>query len=489
MNSLKNDIRRLIFDGSLWMKSDLSKMNLKPCNLEEALEVINQLAGIIIELKKDNDLLREKLNNNSKNSSLPPSQDLKKKKKMHPKSGRKPGGQPGHKASQKIIVPLEQVNTIIDCKPSETCDCGGKIRLKDKIEKHQVFDIPVANFETTEYRIYGGFCTLCHIYHKGKLPNGVSKKGFGPRAQGMTSLLTSKYRLSKRLVQSWFHDVYKMPMCVGSVSNIEHTVSKALEPIHQEIQTLVQHEKIINIDETGYKKCHKSAWAWIMSSSQYTCFILNKSRGRKVAKELIGNFHGRMVITDRYSAYNYLPDDNHQICWAHLKRDFKKIAERPGEAGKIGNKLLVAYEKLFVFWKTEHRIELTSSKKQRQRLRYFKNKMLKWLRIGAYCGHDKTARTCENILDFSKCLWHFFEMKNVSPTNNHAEQQLRPLVISKKLTFGTQSERGSRYIERIFTIVTTCKQQGRDILLFLVEAVEKYFLGEKSQFLTIASVQ
>jgi transposase len=132
MNSLKNDIRRLIFDGNLRMKPDLSKMNLKPRNLEEALEVINQLAGIIIELKKDNDLLREKLNNNSKNSSLPPSQDLKKKKKLHPKSGRKRGGQPGHKASQRIIVPSEQVNAIIDCKPMETCDCGGKIRLKTR---------------------------------------------------------------------------------------------------------------------------------------------------------------------------------------------------------------------------------------------------------------------------------------------------------------------------------------------------------------------
>lgn len=164
---------------------------------------------------------------------------------------------------------------------------------------------------------------------------------------------------------------------------------------------------------------------------------------------------------------------------------FQKIAERAGEAGKIGNKLLVTYGKLFGFWKTEYQIELAVSKKQKRRLRYFKNKMLKWLIIGTYCGHDKTARTCKNILDYSNSLWHFFEMKNVPPTNNHAEQQLRPLVISKKLTFGTQSDRGSRFIERIFTVVMTCKQQSRDIFAFLVEAVKKYFLGEKSQFLAI----
>jgi hypothetical protein len=201
----------------------------------------------------------------------------------------------------------------------------------------------MANYEVTEYRIYKGYCTSCHINYEGKLPNGVSKKGFGPRAHGMASLLTSKYRLSKRLV------------------------------------------------------------------------------------------------------------------------------------------------KLFGFWKTEYQIELALSKKQKRRLRYFKNKMLKWLIIGTYCGHDKTARTCKNILDFSNSLWHFFEIKHVPPTNNHAEQQLRPLVISKKLTFGTQSDRGSRFIERIFTLFMTCKQQSRDILTFLVEAVQKYFLGEKSQFLTMVS--
>ncbi|MCW5584043.1 MAG: transposase, partial [Gammaproteobacteria bacterium] len=75
-------------------------------------------------------------------------------------------------------------------------------------------------------------------------------------------------------------------------------------------------------------------------------------------------------------------------------------------------------------------------------------------------------------------LWHFFDNHDISPTNNHAERQLRPLVISKKLTFGTQSNCGSRFIERIFTVVTSCKQQGRDALLFITEAVQNAFSGK-----------
>ena len=455
----------------------LEKINLKPKSLEEATAALAQVVQIVIELKKENDLLRERLNNNSGNSSLPPSCDIKKKKKVKAKSGRKQGGQPGHKAHQRIIIPPEQVTEIIDCKPSKVCDCGNVIKLTGKIHRHQVFEIPIPRYEVLEYRVYKGHCHSCNRTHEGKLPPGVNGKGFGPRAHAMAGLLTSKYRLSKRLAKNWFHDVYAMPICVGSISNIEHTVSQSLETIHQEVAEIIREKKIVNVDETGHKEGNKNGWCWITSTKHYTCFFLRKSRGKKIAKEIIGAVHNRIMITDRYSSYNYLPDKNHQICWAHLKRDFQKISEREGEARLIGRNLLKAYEKIFCFWKTEFISHLSFTKSQRRRLRYFKNRMLKWLRIGSYSGHAQTRRTCENILNFAGSLWHFFEVAEVSPTNNHAEQQLRPLVISKKLTFGTQSERGSRFIERIFTVTTTCKQQSRDTLGFIIESVQKFLMG------------
>lgn len=468
------------------MKLELGKINTNPKTLEEATKVIGQLVNIIIELKKENDSLREQLNNNSNNSSLPPSRDIKKKKKIKAKSDRKRGGQPGHKAWQRKMVPADQVDAIINCHPEEKCDCGGTIKLKDKTEIHQVFEIPLAKYEVTEYRIYKGCCEACHASHAGQLPAGTSRKGFGIRAQAMASLLTSKYRLSKRLVQSWFQDVYRMPICLGSVSNVEGTVSQSLKLVHEEVLAAMQTEKIVHVDETGHKECNKSGWAWITSVPAYTCFVLNRSRGKTVAKEIIGDYQGRLFITDRYAAYNWLPDRNHQICWAHLKRDFQKISEREDKPGQIGKRLLYTYGQLFGFWKTEYRDELKLSRKQRKRLRYFRNKLLKCLVSGAHCGHKKTERTCENILSLQNSLWHFFEDPNIPPTNNHAERQLRPLVISKKLTFGTQSDRGSRFIERIFTVVTSCRQQGRDVFAFIAAALQEYFLNKKAPSLVCA---
>jgi transposase len=271
-----------------------------------------------------------------------------------------------------------------------------------------------------------------------------------------------------------------MPVCLGSVSNIEHTVSQSLQEIHQEIKEHVQASKTIHLDETGHKECNKNGWAWIMSTLEATYFKLAPSRGRKIAKELIGDFREHIYVTDRYSAYDFLPDKNRQVCWAHLKRDFQKISERPGAPGRIGKKLLKTYERLFKFWKTEYDSNMLTFKKPRKRLRYFKAKLLRNIREGIRCEHKTTSRTCTNIWESVASLWNFFDVPNVPPTNNHAERQLRPLVISKKLTFGTQSERGSRFIERIFSVVATCKQQQKDVLAFIIEALHLWASPQKN---------
>lgn len=467
--------------------TDLSKINLTPKTLEEAVETISHLAKIIIELKEENKQLKEEnarlkeqLNTNSKNSSLPPSRDLKKKKQSKPKSERSRGGQPGHKGHNRLLIQLEKVNHVVICPSPSHCDCGCELNIDGQFERHQVFEVPKPSYEVIEYQLQKGYCKSCRRRYTGSLPEGVSRKGFGPRAQALVSLLTSKYRLSKRLVHAWFSDVYQMPLCLGSVSNIEHTVSQSLQEIHQYIKEQVQASTTIHLDETGHKECNKNGWAWIMSTLEATYFKLAPSRGRKIAKELIGDFRSHIYVTDRYSAYDFLPDKNRQVCWAHLKRDFQKISERPGVPGKIGKKLLKAYERLFKFWKTEYDSNMLTFKKPRKRLRYFKARLLRHVREGMQCEHKATARTCTNIWESIDSLWNFFEIPNVPPTNNHAERQLRPLVISKKLTFGTQSERGSRFIERIFSVVATCKQQQKDVLNFIIEALHQWTSPQKN---------
>ncbi len=171
-----------------------------------------------------------------------------------------------------------------------------------------------------------------------------------------------------------------------------------------------------------------------------------------------------------------MPDQNRQVCWAHLKRDFTKIAERDGKVGGIGFQLLKYYHKVFILWKTEPLERRLMHKKTQQWFRRFQSRMLHSLLAGSHCGHKQTQNTCQNLLDIWPALWTFWA-SDVQATNNQAERQLRPLVISKKLTFGTQSDRGSRFIERAFTAVMTCQQQKIPILELLQNAVFDFFGG------------
>jgi len=187
--------------------------------------------------------------------------------------------------------------------------------------------------------------------------------------------------------------------------------------------------------------------------------LLSPSRGRKIAKELIGKYQNKIIISDRYSSYNYIPDQSRQICWAHLKRDLQRISERSGSSGKLGHNLLRTYRNIFnIYCTTTYKYRLNHSK-TKKRLKRLIRKFENFLLDGLICGNKNTQHTCSNIINVSGSLWTFLSNPKVEPTNNQAERQLRPIVIWRKLSFGTKSDRGSRFVERIFTVTSTCIQR------------------------------
>lgn len=294
----------------------------------------------------------------------------------------------------------------------------------------------------------------------------------------MISLLTSVFKSSKRQAVEIIKNIYNMPISIGSVSNIENTTSLALEPIHNQIKSALSKSKVINVDETGFKQKNKNGWAWIVADKSYTCYNLEKSRGKKVAKNIIGDFTGRTIITDRYSSYNYLPPKNHQICWAHLKRDCKKISERTGIAGVVGRRLLHAYGKIYSFYKSRDSKKYCCPKRSKKRKRYLKNLFRRYLLQGINCSHKKTSRTCKNIYSQEESLWLFLDNPDIPATNNLAERQLRPLVIAKKLSFGVRSDRGARFIERSYSLGLSCRQQGLKAMEWFMDSINSYFCNK-----------
>ena len=451
------------------------------------------MLGYLAKLVEEIVRLKEQINTNSTNSSLPPSKDPRKKKvKKKNSSGNKRGAQTGHKGHNRKLFESHKADEIIKCLPAAVCNCGGCVENLILSARKQVLELPQPKFLLHEYQIYTGTCNQCDTKVAGNLPEGIGNRWFGTRTHGLMSLLRSKYRLSVRQVKQLLHDLYDMPISIGSVSHAEARVSAALIPIHAEVLSNIQNSDLpINIDETGYKQNNRSGWAWILANKESSYFHLSPSRGKLVAKHLLGAVIGvknTVIISDRYPVYNFIPERQHQICWAHLKRDFQKISERTGMPGKIGKKLLKYYRLLFKFWKIDGDKHWWFLNKMRKKRKRWINKLLNHLRNGAKCGHLTTERTCANILAQSKSLWNFFDCAGVEPTNNLAERQLRPLVISKKLSFGADSERGARFIERIFTVVMTCAQQRKNVIEFINTTIANYFAGKPCLQLINASL-
>ena len=144
------------------------------------------------------------------------------------------------------------------------------------------------------------------------------------------ALLSGKYHLSKRQVAEILADLLGTELSLGTVSNTEARVSAALAQPVEAAKTFVQQQAVVHADETGHKVGGKKAWMWVAATPWVSVFLTRFSRGAEVAKELLGETFRGFLVSDRWHAYTWLDVLRRQLCWAHLERDFTKIAERGG---------------------------------------------------------------------------------------------------------------------------------------------------------------
>ncbi|MFI3136708.1 MAG: IS66 family transposase [Methylococcaceae bacterium] len=451
----------------------------KPHDLESAYLLIAALWISCAELAAKLTAQEEKLNTNPTNSSLPPSTDIfgkhKKKPKIHKrKSGLKQGAQVGHVGKGRKLMPNEDVDATIVCLPKTTCDCGGHIQANtSRFKRHQVFELPKIQPIVTEYQQVYGACTQCLTYHFGPLPEGVPKGMLGVRALSAAAILTGDYHLSKRYTQLLFSDFFNLPISVGTVSNAEAIVSEALTLPVEEAKEHVKTDPCVNADETGHKQKGQKMWMWLAATVFVAVFVIRRSRGSKVAKELLGEFFSGTLTTDRYSGYTWVDIAHRQFCWAHLIRDFIKISERSGEAGRIGDQQLVYIKRMFRLW-WKFRDGTLSRAQFITAMVPLRRQMEMLLEQGVRCGESKTANTCKKLLKYKTALWTFIETEGVQPTNNFAEQLIRSYVLWRKSSFGTQSDRGDLFVERMMTVTATCKLQNRNRYDYINSAVDAH---------------
>lgn len=446
---------------------------------QENERIREQLAKALEQLAK----ALEQVRRNSTNSSMPPSQDkpgtIRPVKKQS--SGLRPGGQPGHPKYERPLVPPEKVSKLIELVPEQCQTCQGPLKGRDSAPaRHQVVELPAVVASVTEYQCHELECPSCGARTRAQLPP-EARSAFGERLGALVSLLVGKYRLSKRLVCEALSEIMDVEVSLGSVSNLEQQMSQALEAPVAEAEQYVREADVVHMDETGwYEGVSKGraarAWMWVVATTLVVVFRIAPSRGSQVAKELLGEDFIGWLISDRWSAYSWYDKGLRQLCWAHLTRDFQSFIDRGGEGARIGKELMAERNRMFKWWRRVKEGTLSREQFQR-RMRKVERTVGQLLREAAEHAEPKTAGMAKEILKLEQCLWVFVDVPGVEPTNNFGERSLRGSVIYRKISFGTRSAKGSRFIERILSSTTTLRLQERNVLEWLTQALGAFRRG------------
>ena len=444
--------------------------------------------ALVLVLSERLSQLEEKLNQNSQNSSKPPSSDgfgQQTKGKNQQKQRQK--GPPSKQPRQaRKLLPFECCDAVHEVVPEVCSGCGAQLRGRDRHpHRHQVTELPPIVARVTEYRLHQLSCEHCSCLTRASLPAGVSPLGYGERFTAVVALLSGTYRQSHRQVSQLMEDLFGVQVSRGGVGRLRQEMSAAVSDAVAAAKRYVQLQAMVNCDETSFPQGNRDGlnpkgtkgWLWVLVTPLVSFFEVALSRSQATAKQLIGETFQGIVISDRYSAYYWIELDQWQLCWAHLKRDLQAMAERSGVSKEIGNSLLRRERRLFQWW---HRVRDGTLSHSTfidcvNRLRAgFKAELEEAAALPIAKGEKtplaKTVRTCRKLLKVEPALWTFVYNPGIEPTNNEAERALRPAVIWRRTSFGSQSQAGSQFVARMLTVTASLKAQNRNVLDFLTQA-------------------
>lgn len=434
--------------------------------------VIEKLEQTVSALEERVRELEARLAQNSTNSSQPPSSDgpgvVREPRKP---TGKKRGGQKGHRGHHRERLPAERVDEVVTHRASECGHCGHDLAGAEEArpaQAHQVVDLPPVRARVVEHRMVCVRCPKCQKLTRGALPAEVGGKHFGPRLASLGSLLVGHYRLSRRAAVDLLGRLLDVPApSLGSTEAFTQESSAALAGAYAGIEDRVRRSEWAGVDETPWKECGRKRWLWVAVTKTATLFHLGASRGSKELRGFLGEDFSGSVSSDRWCAYQIYT--RRQLCWAHLVRSFRRLGLRGGKAAPFAE----AGEKLCAEVFSAHRWMQEGGHgrdRLQSRVRPLQARMRQLVEAGEKSGNKGVAGTSRNLLRLWPSLWTFLD-EPVELTNNAAERALRPAVLWRKNCFGSQSRTGMRYAERILSVSATCRQQGIHPLDFIALSI------------------
>ena len=299
---------------------------------EELTALVVRQAEQIEQLRTEVADLRRQLGQNSRNSSKPPSSDSPfvkpAPKSLRRKSGRKPGGQPGHCGS--TLAQVSDPNERLRHEPGPCSGCGADLRDAPEVgmERRQVFDLPPITVRVTEHQLIERRCA-CGVITCGTPPEGVTAPvQYGPRITAIILYLYVGQFLSKKRTARALAELFGTPVSEGTVAAMTKRAADGLGEFLGHIKDRVADAEVAGFDETGLRVAGTLHWVHCARTGKYTVITCHPKRGTSGIDDagVLGRFRG-VAVHDAWAPYDTYPDITHQLCCAHALRELAGVAD------------------------------------------------------------------------------------------------------------------------------------------------------------------
>ena len=506
----------------------LSNQDLSQLDEEELLNLSEEeLRRLSIKLLTDLKEARERLNQNSHNSSRPPSseapwekdtqkdsgndseevqEDTSDKKELPPtektnkpstespknetEEPRKPGKQPGAKGFGR-----QQKIAITDYKEHfpEICECCHQ-PLNDHFKKaytaFETIDIVWADEKTpglrltnTKHTYYEITCSCGHITLKephrsnfhGTL-QGISYSQWRLVGPGLVSLiicLTYRMRLSRERVQEFLCDWLGLQLSVGTINNALHESGAAAMPIEAELIKEVVESQLLHVDETSWLELTTFLWLWVFSTDTVTAYWIS-TRSSELIENILGQAYCGWLMSDGYQVYRkYL---NRVRCWAHLIRKAKGLKESLNKDSRLfGEQTLKLMNRLMgaIRDARHHPPDMPLTEIYQMQLMAYRQ-LCEQMKAST---HKKTHALATEMLNDWEAIFRVLEFPHLPLTNNEAERALRHWVILRRISYGTRTEEGSCVFAILISVIETCRKRQQSPWIYLAAVIHNQRVG------------
>jgi len=436
--------------------------------IEEIISRLKSLEKDVITLKKENTFLRERLAfyenpKNSRNSSIPPSQDQNRPKpnrSLRKSSGKKPGGQKGR--AGKTLEMTATPDKIVGLYPDYCNHCGSSLLAIEPIKEHarQVVDIPPLKAVFTEYQTFSKICS-CGCTTVADFPQGVNTPiSYGENIEALIGYFHARQYLPFARMQEVFNDVFNIDISQGGIHYLLNRFADKTTSVYQLIKQRVADSKVIGADETGIKVNGNKHWYWTWQTPKLTFITHSKNRkGDTIKEHFPKGFPYSTLVHDGWKPQINTLAKNHQICLAHLQRNLNYLNDLYPKS-KWGNKFLkLLYQSL----KLKDKMKLQDYNQNLERTKIIQN--LEGLLYDPPDKKDKKLYTFyKRMARERQQLFTFLFLEEVPPDNNASERAIRNVKVKQKISGQFKIEKAAQNFAKIRSVIDTTIKNGLNVL-------------------------